>query len=404
MIRYWVKVSFIFLVIAAVLGVFLRYLLVSPVEGLNFKHFLHSHSHVAFLGWVFNALFAGIIFAFIPWKANSYRLLFWLLQIAVAGMLVMFPIQGYAAASITFSTLHIILSWWFAIKFYRDTRHVKNQLSLSFVRWSLLFMVISAAGPFALGAIMAQGLSDTPLYNLSIYFYLHFQYNGWFSFAIFGLFFRFLETNGVAFSGRQSRFFLILMLVASIPGYALSALWLQPEIWVYILGIIAGTAQVLALVYLFLIIQGSKEALKSLVKKPVRHLLLFSFSAFLLKVILQFGSGFPALADLAYRARNLTIGYLHIVFLGFVTLFLISWFMQHNLLNTGAKGWSGIKLFLAGFIVSELIIFLQPLLILGGVGPLPFGEEILFAVSLLMPAGIILLFFKSDLYAKRNLF
>lgn len=395
MVQKWVKASFLYLIIAALLGVLLRYILIAPIEGLNFRYLLHAHSHVAFLGWIFNALFAGLIFAFIPEKAKDYRLQFWLLQIAVVGMLITFPIQGYAAASISFSTLHIFLSWWFAVKFYRDTRKIaaQNPFSLAVIRWGLIFMVVSAIGPFALGAIMAQGLSASPLYNLSIYFYLHFQYNGWFSFAVFGLFFWWLENNHIQFSVVHAKNFLILMLIATIPGYALSALWTQPAAWMYVLGFIAGIAQLLAFIYLLAILIKNKQVWVTFLTKPIRYLLFFALLAFLLKVMMQFASAFPTIADLAYKARNFTIGYLHIVFLGFVSVFLIAWFCQVGIIKiNNKKSYVGIVLFLIGFIISELIIFLQPLFLLMGWGVLPHGNECLFAISLLMPIGIAFFF------------
>ena len=395
MVLKWVKASFLYLIIAALLGVLLRYILIAPIEGLNFRYLLHAHSHVAFLGWVFNALFAGLVFAYVPEKATDYRLQFWLLQIAVVGMLITFPIQGYAAASISFSTLHIFLSWWFAAKFYQDTHKIdrQNSTSLSFVRWGLIFMVVSAIGPFALGAIMAQGLSASALYNLSIYFYLHFQYNGWFSFAVFGLFFWFLENNDIPFSVVQAKNFLILMLIATIPGYALSALWTQPAAWVYVFGFIAGIAQLLAFVCLLAILIKNKKILVTSLMKPVRYLLFFTLLALLLKGMMQFASAFPAIADLAYKARNFTIGYLHIVFLGFVSVFLIAWFCQVGIVKiNNRKAYVGIVLFLIGFIISELIIFLQPFFLIMGWGVLPHGNECLFAISLLMPIGIVFFF------------
>lgn len=391
MVWKWVRISIFYFLIAGLLGAFLRYLIISPVDGLNFRHLLHAHSHVAFLGWIFNALFAGVIFAYIPEKVRSYRLLFWLLQVAVVGMLFTFPVQGYAAASITFSTLHIFLSWWFAVKFYKDTQksESKHQLSLSFIRWSLFFMILSSIGPFALGAIMAKGLSGTALYNLSIYFYLHFQYNGWFSFAVFGLFFWLLESNNIHFSIRYGRKFFLLMIISCILGYALSALWVQPPAWVYLFGFIAATLQLIAFAYLLSILRVRKMTIRKLFEKPVLSLLLFSLVAFTIKkILMQFASAFPAIADLAYKARNFTIGYLHIVFLGFVSVFLIGWFLQNGLLKSNRVTFWGIWLFLGGFITSELIVFLLPYMILIGFGYVPFGNEILFGVSLLMPVGI----------------
>ena len=166
LIKKWVWLSFVYLILVGLLGCLLRLIFFYPIEGVNFKYFLHGHSHLAFLGWIFNAFFAALIFTYIPKKARTYKLLFWLLQVAVLGMLITFPIQGYAAASITFSTLHIFLSYWFAGKFLRDTsakRLGSSPFSLAFVRWGLLFMVLSSIGPFALGAIMAKGLGGSDL-------------------------------------------------------------------------------------------------------------------------------------------------------------------------------------------------------------------------------------------------
>ncbi|MBL6447732.1 hypothetical protein JMN32_15545 [Fulvivirga sp. 29W222] len=391
-IKYWARLSFIYLILVGFLGCLLRLIFFFPITGINFKYFLHGHSHLAFLGWIFNALFAALIFTYIPKKTKSYKVLFWLLQIAVIGMLITFPLQGYAAASITFSTLHILLSYWFAGKFFRDTKTLTSiPFSLLFVRWGLLFMVLSSIGPFALGAIMAKGLGGSNLYQLAIYFYLHFQYDGWFSFAVFGLFFRILEVNNIAFNRHHARCFLWLMAMACIPAYSLSTLWTQPGVWVYIIGFLSAFLQVVALIYLVLLLRGTKNNLLTSLKPWTRYLLWFAFIALLIKLFLQFVSAFPAVADLAYSVRNFTIGYLHIVFLGFVSTFLMGWFNHTELININARiPKTGIALFLTGFILSETIVFLQPTLFMTGFGMLPFYFEGLFGVSLLMPVGCLM--------------
>ncbi|ELR72006.1 hypothetical protein C900_02001 [Fulvivirga imtechensis AK7] len=371
----------------------------SPVEGINFRYFLHTHSHLAFLGWVFNALFAAMIFAYLPHKAKNYRLLFWLLQLAVLGMMFTFPWQGYAAASIAFSTAHIFLSYWFAGKFLFDTKSKKlssSPLSLMFMRWALFFMVLSSIGPFALGAIMAKGLAGTDLYQLAIYFYLHFQYDGWFTFAVFGLFFWLLERHKVAFSIKSGHRFLWLMAIACLPAYTLSTLWTHPPVGIYAVGFVAVAMQIMAVAYLFHMIRNRKRQLKQILLPWTTRLLTFAVGAFLVKITLQTASAFPAIADLAYNIRNFTIGYLHIVFLGFISVFLIGWFHQTGLFIIHSKTMrSGIVLFLSGFVLSELYIFLQPLYFMVGFGLIPYSHQVLFAISLLMPAGIGMFLFRA---------
>lgn len=394
-IKKWVRLSFIYLILVGLLGCLLRLIFFFPIEGVNFKYFLHGHSHLAFLGWIFNAFFAALIFVYIPAGIKKYRLLFWLLQVAVLGMLITFPLQGYAAASISFSTLHILLSYWFAGKFLMDTskKRLKSiPISLIFIRWSLFFMVLSSAGPFALGAIMAKGLGGSDLYQLAIYFYLHFQYDGWFSFAVFGLFFWILEFYHIPFRIRYARIFLWLMAGACIPAYALSTLWTKPELAVYAIAFAAATLQVAALIYLARIIKESRYRIANILFPWVRRLFIFAYASFVIKIILQFASAFPPVANLAYEVRNFTIGYLHIVFLGFVSVFLIGWFIQTKMISVSRTiSKTGIVLFLIGFVVSEVVVFLQPSLFMLGLGIFPAYFQTLFWVSLLMPLGIGLL-------------
>ncbi|MCU0791940.1 MAG: hypothetical protein MUE42_03620, partial [Opitutaceae bacterium] len=89
-----------FLALVAVLGALLRGSMIRPIPGFAYGHWLHAHSHTAFLGFVFNAFFAFALTRFVPaGERPAYRKLFVVLVVAVLGMLVTFPIQGYGPAS-----------------------------------------------------------------------------------------------------------------------------------------------------------------------------------------------------------------------------------------------------------------------------------------------------------------
>lgn len=394
LLRRWASLTFGYFLLAGLMGAFLRLLFFQPITGINYRNFLHGHSHLAFLGWVFNALFVAFLYAYLPERTKKYRLLFILLQVSVIGMLISFPIQGYAAVSITFSTLHIFLSWWFAWQFWRDTKRkeIINQThssSLSFIRWSLVFMSLSAIGPFGLGVVMAKGLAGTPLYQLAIYFYLHFQYDGWFTFAVLGLFFWLLEKHHIAFNKQQVRYFLLLMAFSLFPAYALSALWTKPDAWVYVVATMAAILQLVALAFFIRTFLPIRRELKRLAGKFLYSLFFIAFLSFGLKIILQTLSALPAIADLAYLVRNFTIAYLHLVFLGFVSVFLLAWFAFHGFLDL-KKGVSrvGIVLFLIGFVISQLYVVGQPLVATLGLEAIPFYYPTLFLFSLMMPVGL----------------
>src|SRR5690606_18743038 len=111
-----------YLVLVALLGLLLRWMLVEPVMWLNYRNILHAHSHVALLGWLYCAFFGALLYAYKPQtekQRKSFKLQFWLTQASVQGMLLAFPVQGYGLFSITFSTMHILLTYWFAWSFWR---------------------------------------------------------------------------------------------------------------------------------------------------------------------------------------------------------------------------------------------------------------------------------------------
>src|SRR5690606_4450419 len=168
----YASIPLLFFVLAAAIGLFLRWQFILPTPGIRYTWFLHAHSHIMFLGWVTNVLFLAFI-RYLPEKDHKPALRWFVpAQILVAGMLIAFPLQGYALYSITFSTLHTFLIAGLAIVFLRRTQHVRTT-SMRFARPALLFFGLSTFGPFSLGYLMSQGMSNTVWYNFSIYYYLH---------------------------------------------------------------------------------------------------------------------------------------------------------------------------------------------------------------------------------------
>src|SRR5215472_7475975 len=111
--------------------------------------------------------------------------MFRLSQVSSFGMLASFTWEGYAAISILFSSVSILFSYWFAFQYWRDLRGVAiPRPVIVCIRLALLFLVLSSSGPYLLAYSMSHGVGDRAFYFNSIYLFLHFQYNGWFSFAV----------------------------------------------------------------------------------------------------------------------------------------------------------------------------------------------------------------------------
>ena len=357
-----IQVTMLNLTLVGVIGCVLRYTFLHPVTGINYGYLLHAHSHLAFLGWVFMALYVLLIYAYLPsgMQKRKYINLFIVLQIANLGMLVTFPIMGYAAGSIVFSAVHAITAIGFAWVFSREvqvTLSSRHEMSFKFIQWALILMLVSNLAPFALGPVSAiQGKTD--LYYSLIYFYLHFQYNGWFTFVLLGLVLWQLERRGANTQTRLIKAGFAMKLVAVFPSYILSVLWTEPNLLWYVLGGLAALIQLIGLVCIiyFVVQEMAKSHLAdSLVQ---RILIWIGILAIVGQHLLMLLSAIPALSSLAF-SRNIVIAYLHMVLIGFVSVWLLFFFLKQGFVKENLITRIGLALFLVAFVTTELVLVFQ---------------------------------------------
>jgi hypothetical protein len=359
--KSWFYLPLGYLLITALLGVLLRFSQVWNL-GLNYVYILHAHSHVALLGWCHTSLFLFLVNTFVrpdQKRKRVYRILFYAFQVTVIGMLLFFPVQGYAPTTIFFSSLFLVVGYCFSYHFLKDTNGRGNvpSVSLRFVRLAFFFFILSSIGPWALGPLNMNGLGGSHLYFNVIYFYLHFLYNGWFCFALLGLCFAYLEQMNISYNQKRARLACRYLTVSTILGYALSTLWASPPYWVFTVGSIAALIQLLAVYFLLLIGRDTLGEIKAL-KRPWIKVLFYTASFFfVLKVFLQAISALPVMAELIATVRDWVIAYLHIVLLGCISPFLIL-FYYHSLKQCviNKTGVVGIILFLTGFLMHEFIM------------------------------------------------
>jgi len=351
------------LLITEVIGMFLRYIMLYPVNGFIDRYWIHAHSHTGFLGWIFMVLAIMSYSMFLPKNGNINRRMYRVMiycQIAVLGMVVTFPIMGYAALSILFSTLHMVIALLFVVIFFRNA--VKTDLAAKFIKAGLVFMVISSLGPLALGPIVVTGMRDTLWYNMAIYFYLHFQYNGWFTMAIFGLLFKLLEQLGLFVDEQKVKLFYRLLVYGIIMTLTLSFLGFGPSPYVRIVGILGAVLQLWAGYLLLRILFLKSDLSQLLVNNWLKWFFGMALFSWLLKIMLQFLSVIPVITDFVYLNRDAIMTYLHLSFLGFSTCFIIGLFIfKRHLYITGKVSQLGFLLFLVGVGLMELTIGLRSL-------------------------------------------
>ena len=209
-------------------GVILRCKILFSIPGIDFKNMLQGHSHFAFGGWITLGVLTLMTYEILPESSSGRNLYRWLLAtvfLTSLGMLLTFPVTGYAFLSILFSTLFIVATYifsWFFIKDLLKSSASRSVIILCIV--SLLSLVLSS-GLFTLAYILASHSLNTMLYRDAIYTYLHLQYNGFFTVGIFALFFNTVGKNLSEIGERNVWRFAIALSVCVLPTMFLSYLW-----------------------------------------------------------------------------------------------------------------------------------------------------------------------------------
>jgi len=378
-----------YFLLVALLGLLLRFFAIADVPG-TYRYLVHTHSHIALLGWVYIGLTSIIYYLFLRTAQidRLYKKIFWFTQLTILGMLFSFPFQGYALFSIIFSTLFLIATYFFTWMVLKYTpKSFKNRYSYTCVKTSLIYMVVSSIGPWAVGGVMATLGKTSIWYKLSIYFYLHFQYNAWFILALCGFLFFIAESRNIKITKKKFNSFFYLFNASAVLTVFLSVLWTEPPNLFFILAGIGAALQLFAFFKFFGIIKTNYKALNF---NPFTSLLLkMAGLVLMLKLLMQLFSALPYFANLAYRSLDFVIGYLHLTFLGLISISLLALLQHFKLIYLSRKGF---WIFFTAFILTELMIFYRGLAIWQGL-PIPEGLlDYLFFASCLFPIGIGWLF------------
>lgn len=386
--------AFTYFLVAAILGLVLRSFQVFEIS-VTYKFFRHTHSHIALLGWVYLALTTLIYKLFVQSTANDkkYKAIFWFTQFTLVGMLLSFPFQGYALFSIIFSTLFLFASYWFYSFFLKNsTADVKKTNSYRCIKTALRYMVVSSLGPWTLGVIMNTLGAESIWYRLAIYFYLHFQYNGWMILALVGLFFVIAEEQQITVSKKIFKRFLWTLNTGLVLSFFLSTLFTNPPVIFNFLGGLGAILQLVALVFLVQIFSEIKAKLKLQFTSFQRRILGVVVALLGIKMILQLITSTPYFANLAATILDFTVGYLHLTFLGVVTIAIFLLLDYYKLIYFSQKAF---YLYLLGFIATELLIFYKGIVAWQGWQLVTNYPKILWAASLLIPLSLFFMLFSS---------
>lgn len=384
--------AFALFILSALYGLLMRWNFAFPTKFIPYQNLLQSHSHVAFLGWGYLIVIGAILFYFVSDAAKQhkvYKATLGILLVTIPLMLISFPLGGYKIFSIVLLAVFGLTSYVLSFRILKDLQ--RNNTSAKLIKYGIYYYLLSSLATWFLAfVIVTQGKTD--LYYNTVYFYLHFLYNGFFVFALFGLLFKILETQQIIISEKRQKRFFFFLNIACIPAYALSVLWSTDFLLFNIVGFMASVLQFVSLVFLFKILQQAFSQINW--NFTSKWLLKFAVISYSIKIISQILSAFPYIVEKSLALKPFfIIGYLHLFTLGFlsVLLFLILDQMDKiNLQKPTSK--VGILLFLSGVFITEALLFLQGFLFLFQFNALKNYPLILLIFSFLMVIGLLVVF------------
>ena len=358
--NFWLKICVFNFFVVSVVGVMMRYNMAFSLPGFNHKFMQESHSHFAFYGWVSAGIFLFVtkyLSENYP-KINlkKYQYLMISNQIGSYGMLFTFLYGGYFWLSIVLSSIALFTGFAYFIFLLIDTKSNKNP-EIMWLKSGAFFATFSAIGIFGLAYFSSKKEEFDVLFRASTYFYLHYQYNGFFIFSCIGLLLISLKKLGIEIEEKLNKTIFYLLFFGCFLGYGLSILWIEMNPIFYGFFILISIVQLFGAI-LFLNCIRKTDLFNN--QNFIQKLLISVFGfAFILKFLLQGLSAIPALGVFAFSNINIVIAYLHLVLLMGISLFLIWKILQLVEIEFNKLLKFSILLLVFGIVCNEIVLALS---------------------------------------------
>lgn len=382
-IRISLKLVIFNFVLTALLGTLMRYKIAFSFPFFNQKYLQESHNYFAFYGWVTSAIYI-LIFLYLQKvnpQVNSKK--YWTIiasnLIASYGLLIGFMVKSFNSVSIASAVLVIVLSFFYFFSLIKDLRNVKDRTKYWFMG-ALFFAILSSFGFLWLSYMMLSKTTKIDTYLASTYYFLHFQYNGFFLFSCIGLLIHSLKEAQIKVSKKVNIKIFALLFSGCLIGYGLSVLWMDLPIWIYTIIIIGALLQTYGAVLLYLLVKRNWGKLKEAWTPLQRFVLIYTGFAFAVKIALQLGSVVPAISKFAFGFRNVVIAYLHLILLMCVSVFLIDQILRSNYFKQTKLMLNGFKLLMISIFLNEALLGLMGIFSIEYIA-IPNSAEMLFGIS-----------------------
>jgi len=405
LLHHWLGLALLFFFSISILGVLLRYYFVGEIASFRFNDLKHAHSHGAMLGWAYLASLGLLIASFIKntKRVGGYTFVLTLSVFSAIGMIFSFPFEGYGLYSISFSTIHVLVSYYFAFLFLRDLRNssVPGRISYKLARWSIYWMLISTLGLWAVGPVSVFLGGLHPAYYMSIQWYLHFQFIGWFTFVVLAACFKLLEDHKLAIHLPKSTFPMLQITV--ILTYALSVSWSSPSEILFYLNAVGVLLQAWVFYHLLKAIFSGLKIIEFDGMRFMKWLLQAGLVILAFRVFIQMLAVVPAVAEIAYTLRMFVVAFIHLMMMGTFTLVAVALLHKNLYKKTERIGLTAWLIYFIGFVITELMLFGQGTLLWAKLGFLPDFYYYLLIFSLLFPLSLFFATMNHYLFQKKNI-
>lgn len=379
------KIGMLNLVLVAIIGVLMRYKIGFEFVWVNQKNLQLAHSGFAFSGFVSFLLMVFVVDSIKnvlnTKQLGSFSRMIHINLFFAYTTCILFFVNGYAMSAIISQMAGLLVGAIFIIKLFLVLPLYKHRQITNWYKAACIFYLLSLLANIWLLYMFFTGKKTQHTYLAATYWFLHFQYNGWFFFGCIGLFFNWLLHNQLL--AKRSEWVFWLFAISCFPAYGLSVLWLKLPFWLYALIVVSALMQLIGMMQFCLLVL--EKQIITLIKpnKTLLLLLFISLGALLVKIILQSGSTIPFISKLAFGFRPIVIAYLHLVLLAFTALFLISYIHLNKYFSFNKNNLFATQLFAIFVVLNEIVLGTQGIASLSYT-VVPLVNEILFIIAIML--------------------
>jgi len=396
-LKTWVNISLVNLFIVACLGLLMRSKMIFNIPFIDYNRLIDTHGNFAFTGWVTLILLSLMVFK-MP-SVPSHRKIYFSMLSGIAlcswALLLTDPFEKTHAFSNYIAFAYIAITYIFSWRFITDILKTSASKSVKLLSISaLICLVLSSVGTIMLAYLFSAKSLNAILYRDALFGYLHFQYNGFFSLSVFAIAFNMLEGKMSEKAKKTVYIFSLLFCLSIVPSLFITFLWHSQTGFWHGVSILGSFLLIATYVWLLLTAKALWSQLKA-ISPFLRTIVFISFTFFAIKLVLQSLTIFNPVNVQVFGNRPVIMGFLHMVFLGFVTLFVVAYLAYEGFLNL-SKPYTrfSLTIFTIAIFCNEILLMIQGLgtMLLAGSTKLPW---------LLWYAGILLVFGAIQLLVSR---